>query len=224
MNAARVDRMWNIRDAILAWLYQEKVALRTPNSIQPAAVSQAVGWAADPITPDEILRDGAYLVEGGLIRSMAAAADGSLLFPEITAAGEQHAERAVSVRPGPEREAVTTGINNTYNITNNAPSQLAFNSSDVTQTLTVESQVKRINAVADALSELAEVEEDGARAEQARTLASDLREAAAEPERNVGPLRAFLGTAVSIAATAAGSQVGQAVGQLSIEALQGLPI
>lgn len=218
--SAAVDRMWSIRDAILAWLYEEKANLRAPQTITAEQIRNAVGWTAEPITDDELVRDGTYLEEEEYIRGIGNF--GSLLpvHPELTARGENFAAKGVSVRPGPERQAITTGVTNTtYNF--HAPSQVAINSSDFEQTLTIEGQKDQVNAVADALDEYAA--QDLPNAAQARGLAGDLRDAAMAPEQNAGRLRTLLATVVGIATTSAGTAIGQQLTEAAVALLQALP-
>ncbi|WP_280248798.1 serine recombinase [Nocardia abscessus] len=216
--SAAVDRMWNIRDAILAWLYEEKASLRSPGHITAEQVQNAVQWAAEPINEEELLRDVNYLRERDYLRGRDSWGDLLPIDPEITAAGEDFAAQGISVRPGPPQTAITTGVtNNHWTINNSGSAQMAFNSTDFTQNMTVEDKRKQINAVADTLERYADQELDNA--EQARELAQQIRDAAEEPEQNAGVLRTLLTTAVGVVASAAGTELGQQVMQLVTAAL-----
>lgn len=217
---ATVDRMWSIRDAILAWLYQEKAALRTPDRITYDKVAESVHWAADPITDEELGRDVAYLKDMNYIDGIATWG-GDLINPTITTAGENFAAQGISVRPGRPQTAITTGVTNNWNINNSGSAQMAFNSSNFAQNMTVEDKRNQINEVADTLERYADQGPDNA--DQARELAQQIRDAAEEPEQNAGALRTLLATAVGVVASAAGTELGQQVMQLVTAALPMLP-
>lgn len=211
------DRMWNIRDAILAWLYQEQAALKRTGVVNAPMIQAAVNWSAAEITLDELDRDCEYLVEMEYISGQWA--HGSLLLsPRITPKGENLAAQGISVRPGPPREAIITGVtNHHWNINNSGSAQMAINSSNFTQNMTVEAKQKRITQVADALDAFAD--ERPADAERARQVATDLREAADDPEANAGALRTLLTSTVGVVAAGAGTTIGQHVMQLVTAAL-----
>ncbi len=61
----------------------------------------------------------------------------------------------MSVKPGPDKEANTTGVTHNYTFNNHGPSNDAVHSSDFTQTITVEQKTEKILAVADALDKQA---------------------------------------------------------------------
>ncbi|WP_280413466.1 serine recombinase [Nocardia asiatica] len=197
-------------------MYEEKAALRTPDRITYDQVAEAVQWAADPITDDELRRDVAYLKDMNYIDGIATWGS-DLINPTITTAGENFAAQGISVRPGPPQTAITTGVTNNWNINNSGSAQMAFNSSNFTQNMTVEDKRKQINEVADTLERYADQELDNA--EQARELAHQIRDAAEEPEQNAGVLRTLLATAVGVVASAAGTELGQQVMQLVTAAL-----
>ncbi|WP_280420633.1 serine recombinase [Nocardia carnea] len=211
------DRMWSIRDAILKWLYEEKAAVRQPRTVETSTIQAAAGWEADPITDDELLRDFGYLMEMGYVTGKGTWG-GPPLRPAITASGENLAVQQLSVRPGPPRPAITSGVtNNHVTINNHGPAQNAVNSSGFTMNMTVEDKQKQLNEVADALDNFAaEYPETG---DQAHAVAVGIREAAVEPEANVGALRTLLTNAVGVVAAGAGTEIGQQVMQLATGAL-----
>lgn len=211
-----ISRMWSIRDAILAWLYQEDAALRQPTQVDADSIQQSVNWQADPITDEELSRDCRYLTESGYMRSTATM-QGVMLRPVIIARGSDLAARGVSVQPGPERFATTTGVTNNFNITNNGPSQMAIQSTDFTQTLTVEGQRQQIDAIATALEEYASQNPESAG--RVGTLPDELREASSDPVENRGKLLTLLSAVVGIGALA-NSEGGQQLMQLAAPLIQ----
>ncbi len=140
--------------------------------------------------------------------------------PRITSAGEKLVASGLSVRPGPPQPANTTGVTNNYNITNNAPAQVAINSNDFTQTLTVEAKADRVNAVADALDQY--IAGEPPNADEVRELATEIRSAAGAPEENKTKLQALLAAAIGAVTAAAGTEIGQLVTQLALGAIQSL--
>ncbi|MGW5514237.1 serine recombinase [Nocardia africana] len=216
-----VDRMWNIRDAILAWLYEEKAANRRPARITAEQIHDAVGWSDQPISEEELIRDGNYLLEKGYI-----AGDGVWgplpVNPYITVAGDDFAAQGISVRPGPPQPANTSGVTNNYHITNHGPSQTAINSSHFQQNQVIGAEQDPFNAVADALDEYAAQGHE--KADDARSMADEIREAAKDPEEGAGKLRTLLATAIGVAVTAAGHEIGQQINDLAVAALQSLPV
>ncbi|MFE1595099.1 hypothetical protein [Nocardia sp. NPDC058705] len=213
-----ISRMWSIRDAILAWLYQEDAALREPTHVDAERIQESVSWQAAPITDEELSRDCRYLIESGYMRATATM-QGVMLRPLITARGSDFAARGVSVQPGPERFAATTGVTNTFNITNNGPSQMAIQSTDFTQTLTVEGQRQQIDAVATALDEYAAQSPEAAG--RVGNLPDELREAGSDPVANRGKLQTLLSAVVGIGALA-NSAGGQQLMQLAAPLIQSL--
>lgn len=214
-----IDRMWNVRDAILLWLYSEAAEGNRHPRIALDDVHRVTGWAADPIESEDVAQATFYLKDQGLI-SGSGSSGGGVLRPSITSAGENQAASGMSVRPGPPKEANTTGVTNNYTFNNHGPSNNAVNSSDFTQTITVDQKTEKILEVADALE--AHAESGPANADEARRLAADLREAAAEPEENKSKLLAYLGNAIGAFTLAAGTTAGQHATQLAVEALQSL--
>ncbi|MFE3029862.1 hypothetical protein [Nocardia tengchongensis] len=217
--SSAIDRMWNIRDAVLEWLYIEHAELRSPSRMEIDDIQRAVGWQVDPITEDELDRDAGYLREKDYIRATDTFGR-TLLRPKITALGADFAARGVSVRPGPERVATTNGVTNNFNITNNAPSQMAFNSSGVTQTMTIEGKRQQINGVADALERFADNTPEVA--DRARDVAGELRAASADPEANASKIQTLLTTVAGIGALV-NSDAGQQLMQMAGQVLQALP-
>lgn len=214
-----VDRMWNVRDAVLAWLYEEAAnGHRSPHP-DAEAIQTTVNWAADPIDIREVHDATNYLKAEGLITGTGAMG-GGVVRPFITSLGENTAAKGMTLRPGPEREANLTGVTNNYTFNNHGPSNNAVNSSDFTQTITVDQKTEKILEVADALE--AHAETGPANADEARRIAADLREAAAEPEENKSKLQSFLATAIGALALSAGTTAGQQATQLAVEALQSL--
>lgn len=213
------DRMWNVRDAILLWLYREMTNGNRRPSQDLERVQEVVGWAADPLTGQDWAQATIYLESENYITG-SATFGGGIVRPSITSKGENQAAAGDSVRPGPRVPANPTGVTNNYNITNNAPSQVAIGSSDFTQTLTVGSSEDKLTALADLLEKFAAG--GYGNSEEATAIAGEIREAATDPEANRAPLMSFLSRAIGTVGIAAGTEIGQQVTELAVSAIQGL--
>lgn len=214
------DRAWSVRDAILLWLYEQSMQGVHAPPVDVESVQDAAQWAAAPITPDEVAAATGYLKNEGYIKG-SAAWGGGVLRPIITSRGENQVAQGLSVRPGPPQQANTTGVTNNYNVTTNAPTNVAIGSQNFTQSITpTTEQADSLLAVADALEQLATREPIDAA--QAQALVDELRAAAAEPEQDKNKLMAILGNVIGAVTLAAGSELGQQVTQLAVSAMQGL--
>ncbi|MFE5877782.1 serine recombinase [Rhodococcus sp. NPDC056506] len=212
------DRMWAIRDALLRWQYIEATRGSKRVTLDVSDLERETKWSGAHIRPTEADQATAYLVSQGLIRG-SAHPDGRKMIM-ITADGQNKAATGMSVKPGPPKEANTTGVTNNYTFNNHGPSNNAVNSSDFTQTITVDQKTEKILEVADALE--AHADSGPANADEARRIAADLREAAPEPEENKSKLLSYLGSAIGAFTLAAGTTAGQQATQLAVEALQSL--
>ncbi|MFB7853777.1 serine recombinase [Rhodococcus qingshengii] len=217
--SAAVDRMWDIRDAVLAWLYEEAAkGVHSPH-LDVDEIQESVGWAAEPISVEEIGPATMYLKDEGLI-SGTASWGGGVLRPSITSDGQKQAASGQSVRPGPPIPANTTGVTNYNTVHNHGTGNFNLGGNNVTQNLTVEQQIDKVIEVAEALEKFAS--EESASGENARAVAEDLRSAAGDPVGNKTRLQALLSSAIAAVAVAAGSQLGLQVTQLAVGAIQSL--
>ena len=212
-----VDRMWNIRDAILAWLYEAKATMEHIREVDAEPLQAAVGWASDPITDNELRRDVGYLLEENFIRGIETYG-GSLIRPELTARGENHAARAVSVRPGDEREANPTGgtVTNSFTFNNNGAANYAVGGNNISQTANYSAPEEVLSTLAGLLDSVASEHPDGA--DDIRELAEEIRAAddLAEPTAQ----RGFFIRALQGLNNFLGSEAGQQAFQLASTGLQ----
>lgn len=211
------DRMWNVRDAILLWLYQQKIAGNSGSTRDLARLNADVQWVAEPIANDDWQQATEYLRNGGYITGQGTWGGGTIR-ASITPRGEHIAAAKQSVRPGPTQPAITTGVTNNYHITNNGPAQVAIGSSDFNQTLTVGSSEDKLTTLAELLDRFAE--DNPENADEARSVAEDIRESSADPNRPMAAVRALMASAISTVAVAAGTEIGQQVTDLAVSVIQ----
>ncbi|MBF6298200.1 hypothetical protein IU459_11680 [Nocardia amamiensis] len=217
MTSADEDRVWNARDAILLWLYREKIAGNPLPRYNLARVGETVGWAAAPITSYDWDQATRYLRAAGYIDGSAGWGSG-VARPSITAKGEEKAASGRSVRPGVEREANTTGVTNTYNttITHHGHGPVAVNSHHFSQSNTVGTPIDELQSLIEAL--YAHADNGGEDADEVRRQADELSDAANDPDNNRTRIKAsflsLIGTLTGAAGGAAGQELAQAVLQL----------
>lgn len=187
--------------------------------IDAPQVQPAVDWASDPISSDEINSATTYLFQKYLVTGQHRS-DGRLKNPTITAEGEDKAESGTSVRPGRIEPANTTGTvyNNTIN--NHGSANIALQSNDFTQKLTIEQKANKILKVAHALD--AHASTGPANADEARRIAAGLRQAVPDPKENRTKLQTNLASAIGAFTFAKDATAGQEATQLAVSAIQSL--
>ena len=216
-----VERQWNVRDAVLKWLY-----LRTAEGAHAPVphvdeVMNAVGWEGTPITREEVSKATTHLRERGFIKGTAVLG-GGVPRPIITADGELYADRGVSVR---DQFEARVPANTTNNITfhGNVTGNVAAGSTHVTQSFDARVTIEKVNAVADMLAKA--VADRGVDDEQAREATEIVETLRLEAGRsNWVRVREMLGKAFSAAAMATATAGGEALPQLVMDAMQSLPM
>ncbi|MCZ4557961.1 hypothetical protein O4215_20580 [Rhodococcus maanshanensis] len=211
------DRMWKIRDAVLAYLYEQYAEDNTVRSLDANVLSSAIGWTDEPIDNNEIGKALAYLMERGLVDGITSFG-GGVHHPSITAAGQDFVARGLSVRgpvEGPQSVPSSIVINATGN------TNLTIGSHHVTQSIeSGDVAIDKAKAVATALEKAAAGEGVSAEAAaQARDLAAEINAAADQPEPDKPTIRALLGKALGTIVTSAGTPAGQEVITRALEAV-----
>jgi len=150
-----IDRVWSIRDAILAWLYLKAMVdgNRYP-VLKPEDIAATVNWQGEPLTEPEVAAASDWLYEEGYLTGTRASGHGAVR-PSITARGEMVADRKISVRPGGDAPADPQGVT-TIHISNST--NVAIGSPGATQTYPVFEQIEKSLAVADLLASASEGE------------------------------------------------------------------
>ncbi len=180
-----------------------------------------VDWQGEPITDEEVAKATKNLKERGFIKG-SSAMGGGVVRPMITAEGELHADRGVSVR---DTFDARVPANTTNNITfhGNVTGNVAAGSTNVTQSFDARVTIEKVNAVADMLSKaVADRGVDDEQSREASTVAETLRVEASRS--NWVRVREFLGKAFGVAGLAAATSGGEAFPQLVMDAMQALPM
>lgn len=213
------ERMWDIRDAVLLWLYQQAVqGNRTPHR-NAAQIQAAAQWGGAPIEERELADATKALHAAGLITGTNGWGAGFML-PELTPSGEALVASGQSCRPGPAQPINPPTVNHiTTHV--HAPSQLAIGNRDVEQTLTIGRTDDKLITVADALEAFL-AEQEPANADEVRRLALELREVAALPDRDDNRVKVTLASIIGAVASSAGTEIGQQVTTLVLDAMRSL--
>jgi hypothetical protein len=148
-----IDRVWSIRDAILAWLYLKAMVDGNRHPVlKPQDIAATVNWQGEPLTEPEVAAASDWLYDEGYLTGTSSMGHG-VVRPTITARGEMMADRKICVRPGGDAPADPQGVT-TIHISNST--NVAIGSPDATQTYTVSEQIERSIALADLLAQASE--------------------------------------------------------------------
>jgi hypothetical protein len=203
----------------LKWLYLKAMVdgNRHP-ALNAADIASTVDWQDEPLTTPEVEQASDWLLEEGYISGSSSSGHG-VGRPSITPKGEAFADSGKSVRGGNEvarPQGTTIHISDSTNV--------AIGSPGTTQTYTVADQVKRVNAVADALEKAADHDSDASpeAATEARRIAAKIRAEASKPQPSPSRLKQFVLAAVTAGAGALGQAAVTDVVHLASHALQTL--
>ena len=212
--ASSIDRVWSIRDAVLKWLYLKAMVDGSRHPVLDSAdIATTVDWQGDPLTEPEVAETSDWLKDAGYITGTGSSGHG-VVRPSITPRGEAMADNGKSVRggnkPADPQGATTIHISNSNNV--------AIASPGTRQTYSATEQVRRALAVADAL----ELAADGPleSVAEARRIASEIKDEAAQTEPDSGRLKQLLMSAVAAGSVALGQAAGTDLVHLASHALQ----
>lgn len=128
----KAERLWNLRDGVLAWLYELRLEGATIAEAKPAAFMEATSWSGSEVTREEVNAALEWLIEEGYV-------DGTgtmqriVLRPKLTPYGEKYAASGKSVRDLPGVAEVQSPY---LHIEGSSGVAVAFNSPGATQTVT----------------------------------------------------------------------------------------
>ena len=206
----KAERLWRLRDGVLAWLYELRVEGQTIAEALPTPFMAATSWSdtSDTEVTREELNDAiGWLKNEGHVDAHGTM-QGIFLRPRLTPYGEKYAASGKSVRDLPG----VVEVNSPYlHIEGSSGVAVAFHSPGATQTVNVQQKVEQARALADAIERaLPALTDDQVRAD-AEQLASEIR---AESDSEIpapGRLRTWATTAMTAVATAAGTDLGKAI-------------
>ncbi|CDO33313.1 hypothetical protein [Mycolicibacterium porcinum] len=191
-----IDRVWSIRDAILAWLYIKAMVQGNRHPVlKPDDIAATVDWRGAPLTEPEVAAASDWLKGEGYISGSSAWGHG-VIRPSITPRGERMADQKLSVRPGGETPADPQGVT-TIHIRNST--NVAIGSPGATQTYNVSEQIEKCLAVADLLASASEG--DAGDVERAHQVAADIKAEAAANAPESGKLKKLVLSALGIGMT-----------------------
>lgn len=203
----KAERLWNLRDAVLAWLYELRVEGATIAEAKTAAFMEATSWSDTEVTHEELNATLEWLMEEGYV-------DGTgtmqriVVQPHLTPYGEKYAASGKSVRDLPGVAEVQSPY---LHIEGSSGIAVAFNSPGATQTVNVQHKVEQARTLADAIERaLPDVADDPIRA-AAGELASEIRGESNSDSPSPGRLKALAAAAMTSIATAAGTEVGKVI-------------
>lgn len=202
----KAERLWNLRDGVLAWLYELRLEGATIAEAKPAAFMEATSWSGSEVTREEVNAALEWLIEEGYV-------DGTgtmqriVLRPKLTPYGEKYAASGKSVRDLPGVAEVQSPY---LHIEGSSGVAVAFNSPGATQTVNVRQKAEQARTLADAIEQaLPAVTDKQARA--AEELVSDIRGESNSDSPSPGRLKTLATAAMTSIATAAGTEVGKVI-------------
>lgn len=210
-----VERLWNLRDGVLAWLYELRVEQVTISEAEPTAFMAATSWSETVVTAAELNSAIDWLKDEGYVDGVSTM-QGIVLRPCLSAYGERYAASGKSVRDLPGVVEVQSPY---LHIEGSKDVAVAFGSYHVTQTVSVHQKLEQAQVLAEAIEQaLPAVSDEKIRAD-AEKVAAEIRAESSSETPKPGRLKALAATAVTSIATAAGTDIGKAIAQAAIPLL-----
>jgi hypothetical protein len=203
----KAERLWNLRDGVLAWLYELRIEGATIAEAKPAAFMEATSWADTEVTREELNAALEWLIKEDYV-------DGTgtmqrvVVRPCLTPYGEKYAASGKSVRDLPG----VADVQNPYlHIEGSSGVAIAVNSPGAKQTVNVQQTVEQARNLATAIEQaLPSVTDTEVRAD-AEELLSEIRGESNADSPSPGRLKALATTAMTAIATAVGTEAGKAI-------------
>ncbi|WP_078292831.1 hypothetical protein [Mycobacterium sp. D16R24] len=203
----KAERLWNLRDGVLAWLYELRIAGTTIAEALPEPFMTATSWSDTEVTREELnaalewLMDESYVDGTGTMQRI-------VVRPHLTPYGEKYAASGKSVRDLPG----VADVENPYlHVVGSSGVAIAFNSPGAIQTINIKQKVEQARSLADAIEKALPAianEEVGADAEE---LVSEIRGESNSDSPSPGRIKTLATTAITAIATAAGTEAGKAI-------------
>lgn len=225
-----VARRKAARDALLRWLYEQKVSGTEWPSLPNMRNSLLAYYYGEPFSAEEIDQAGAWLKTRGYIKGDGSAQTDGPVRPAVTAKGEDLVEAGRSVgdveRPSPASDSpLAVGLHPTSTVVQITGSNnvVQAGSPGATQSAALTDEHRHaVLQVADALEgALSSLGLDESMTQEARAVASDLRTLTAEPAPDRNAIRGMLKKVSDVALAGTGTAVGSAIAALAAQALGG---
>lgn len=203
----KAERLWNLRDGVLAWLYELRLEGATIAEAKPAAFMEATSWSDAEVTREEVNAALEWLIKEGYV-------DGTgtmqriVLRPKLTPYGEKYAASGKSVRDLPGVAEVQSPY---LHIEGSSGVAVAFSSPGTTQTVNVRQKVDQARTLADAIEQVLPALADEQVRAAGEELVSDIRSESNSDSPSPGRLKTLATAAMTSIATAAGTEVGKVI-------------
>lgn len=209
----KAERMWSLRDGVVAWLYGLRVDGTTISHAEPAAFMTATSWSDTEVTSAELNEAVRWLKTEGYADGRDTF-QGIILHPHLTAYGEKYAASGKSVRDLPGIAEVQSPY---LHIENSSGVAVAFHSAGATQNVNVQQKIEQVQALVDAIERaLPALTDDQVRA-NARELVSEIRTEVNSATPTPSRFKVLATAAVTSIATAAGTDLGTDLGKAIVE-------
>ncbi len=211
----KAERLWNLRDGVLAWLYELRAEQATINEADPAAFMTATSWSDTVVTAAELNDTIAWLKGEGYVEGVGTM-QGVVLRPCLSAYGERYAASGKSVRDLP---GVAEAQSPYLHIEGSRGVAVAFGSYNVTQTVNVQQRLEQAQVLAQAIEQALPAVSDEQLRTAAEKLAAEIRAESSSATPKPGRMKALAVSAMTSIATAAGTDFGKAIAQAAIPLL-----
>ncbi|MFV1503267.1 hypothetical protein [Mycobacterium kansasii] len=203
----KAERLWNLRDGVLAWLYELRVDGRTITQAKPGDFMTATAWSDTEVTSDELNDTVAWLKNEGYVDGQGTW-QGPILRPHLTTYGEKYAASGKSVRDIPGVAEVKSPY---LHIEGSSGVAVAFHSPGATQTVNVQQKVEQAQALAEAIERALPAVTDSKVRADAEELVTEIRAESKSEEPKPGRLKELATKAATSVAVAAGTEFGKAI-------------
>lgn len=203
----KAERMWSLRDGVVAWLYGLRVDGATISNAEPAAFMTAISWADTEVTSAELNEAVRWLKTEGYADGQDTF-QGVILRPHLTAYGEKYAASGKSVRDLP---GVAEAQSPYLHIENSSGVAVAFHSAGATQNVNVQQKIEQVQALANAIERALPILADDQVRATAEGLVSEIRTELNSATPTPSRFKALATAAMTSIATAAGTDLGKGI-------------
>lgn len=211
----KAERLWNLRDGVLAWLYELRITGTAIAEALPEPFMTATSWSDAEVTREELNDAVEWLIDEGYV-------DGTgtmqrvVVRPRLTPYGEKYAASGKSVRDLPGVAEVQSPY---LHIEGSSGVAVAFHSPGSTQNVNFQQRIEQARNLADAIERaLPAVTDDQVHA-NAEELVAAIRAESSSETPAPGRLKVLATAAMTSIATAAGTDLGKAIVEAALPLL-----